>query len=268
MELKNTSNLVTPDSLKWKVLVVGRPGVGKTTWLSGAPGLGVAACETGQGSGLLTVAHNGVDYVEPKSYPDFRSICYNTFQPFVDKQSIGLDSLTAMTKGFIMQHCLANFPARNKSEAMRRQAGVPTGFDYGDCADTTRALLNSLLNQPKHVIVTCLEKSEKDDNGVVTTIGPDLPGQLFLGAPALFDTVIYLKSRKVLRDPRDPKSAYYERYFVTSADGIHVAKDRNSANGRSFLNPEEIFDPLADKGTFQHLFQKILAGHAAASQKH
>lgn len=267
MELKNTNSLVTPESLKWKVLVIGRPGVGKTTWLSGVPGIGIAACETGHGSGLLSIAHDGVDFVEPKTFTDFRSICLNTFQPFQSKTAIGLDSLTAMTKSFIKDHVLTNFPSRNQKEALRRQAGVMTGFDYGDCADVTRTLLNQLLGQQRHVVVTCLEKTEKDENGVVTSIGPDLPGQLALGAPALFDTVLYLKARKVLRDPRDPRSAYYERYFVTSADGVHVAKDRNSAGSRAFLSPEEIFDPTTGAGTFNTLFKKILAGHANAQSK-
>lgn len=269
METRKLSNIIEPSTFKWKILLIGRPGVGKSTWLAAVPDIGITACETGQGSGLLSAAHNNntsADVAEPKTFADFRSVCYDTFAPFQKKAAVGLDSLTSMTKGFIMAHVLSSFPARNPREAMRRQAGVPTGFDYGDAADTTRSLLQQLLNQNKHVIVTALEKSEKDENGVVVSIGPDLPGQLALGAPALFDTVLYLKSRKVLRDPRDPKSAFYERYFVTGNDGIHIAKDRNSVNGRSFLAPEEIFDLEKGTGTFTYLLNKILAGHAAAQQ--
>jgi hypothetical protein len=148
---------------------------------------------------------------------------------------------------------------------MRRQAGVPTGFDYGDIADVTRTLLNYLLAQNKHVVVTALEKLEKDDNGVVTAIGPDLPGALGTSAAAMFDSVLYLKIRRVVRDPRDPKSAYLERYFITNGDGIHVSKDRNaSTNYKPFLDQEEVFDPATGRGTFEALFKKIVAGHDAA----
>jgi hypothetical protein len=244
---------------------VGRPGVGKSTWLSGAPGLLVAACETGHGSGLLSVAHNNVDYVEPKTFTDFRSICLDTFVGGQGKQSVGLDSLTAMAKSFIKDHVLSSFPARNRSEAMRRQAGVMTGFDYGDVADVTRTLLNQLLAQNKNIIVTALEKTEKDENGIVTAILPDLPGALATSAAAFFDTVMYLKVRRILRDPRDPKSAIMERYFITGGDGVHVAKDRNSVNSKSILSQEEIFDPTTNRGTFSALFNKIVAGHQAVS---
>lgn len=266
MDVQNTRNLVDSKLLRWKVLIVGRPGVGKSSWLSGAPDPGIAACETGHGSGLLSIAHSGVEFVEPKNFVDFRSVCLDTFAPFQKKQTVGLDSLTAMTKSFIKDHVLATFPSKNAREAMRRQAGVPTGFDYGDIADVTRTLLNYLLAQNKHVVVTTLEKTEKDDNGVVTGIVPDLPGALGTSAAAMFDSVLYLKVRRVLRDPRDPKSAIYERYFITNGDGIHVSKDRNSVNSRPFLKQEEIFDPTTGQGTFADLFAKILAGHDAASK--
>jgi hypothetical protein len=257
IEQRNSRSLIDPQNHKWKVLIVGRPGVGKTSFLSTVPGIGIAACETGHGKGLLSVAATGIDYVEPETFADFRSICYNTFEPWLKRPAKGLDSLTHMTKSFIKDHCLANFPPRNQKEAMRRQAGVPVGFDYSDIADVTRALLGHLLNQNCHVLVTALEKAERDDNGLVTAIGPDLPGQLFLGAPAMFDTVLYLKVRKVLRDPKDPKSAYYQRYFITGNDGLHIAKDRNVAA----LDAEEVFDLSTGQGTFEYLYKKILAAH-------
>jgi hypothetical protein len=266
LDVKNTRNLVDSTQLRWKVLIIGRPGVGKTSWLSTVPDIGVVACETGHGSGLLSVAHSGIEFVEPKNFIDFRSVCLDTFAPFQKKHAVGLDSLTAMTKNFIKDHVLSSFPSKNPREAMRRTAGVMSGFDYGDLAEVTRNLLNYLLAQNKHVVVTCLEKTEKDDNGIVTAIGPDLPGALGTSAAAMFDSVLYLKIRRMLRDPRDPKSAYFERYFITNGDGIHVSKDRNSVNSKPFLAQEEIFSPTEGRGTFADLFAKILAGHDAASQ--
>jgi hypothetical protein len=198
LEVRKLRDLVAPGTLKWKVLLVGKPGVGKSRWLSGVKDVGIAACETGFGSGLLSAAHtdnDSAEMVEPKTFADFRSICLNNFAPFQNKTAVGLDSLTAMTKTFIKDHVLTTFPSKNAKEAMRRQAGVLTGFDYGDVAEVTRTLLNYLLSQNKHVVVTCLEKSEKDDNGIITSILPDLPGALGTSAAALFDTVLYLKVR-------------------------------------------------------------------------
>lgn len=268
MDVRKLSDIVAPGNLQWKVLIVGRPGTGKSTWLSGVPGIGIAACETGHGSGMLSAAHTvnpTALLAEPKTFTDFRSICLGTFAPFQNLTAVGLDSLTYMTKGFIKDHVLSTFPAKNAREVMRRQAGVPTGFDYGDIADVTRTLLNYLLAQQKHVVVTCLEKVEKDDNGVITGIGPDLPGALGTSAAAMFDSVLYLKIRRVVRDPRDPKTAFLERYFITNGDGVHVSKDRNSLNSKPFLAQEEVFNPDLGQGTFTALFKKILAGHDAAS---
>jgi AAA domain len=247
--------------------------VGKTEWASTAKDVAIAACETGVGSGLLTLAHKpGVMAVVPATFMDLRSICYDTYAPFQKKQARALDSLTAMTKSFVKDHVLANFPPRNQKEAIRRQAGVPVGLDYSDIADTVRTLLTKLLSINAHIIVTALAKTEKDDNGAVVSIGPDLPGQLGTGAPAMFDSVLYLKTRKILKDRNDPKSLVVERYFVTGSDGIHNAKDRNSAGGKSFLDPEEIFVPpdpktgFEGRGTFPQLYAKILAGHKAATE--
>jgi hypothetical protein len=268
LEAYFTTELATPEKHRAKILIVGKTGVGKTRWAATAPDVGIAACETGVGNGSLTLAHiEGVLKADPQNFLDFRSICLDTFEPFRKKQSIALDSLTYMTKSFVKDHCLANYPPRNQKEAMRRQAGVPTGFDWADISDTTRTLLDKLLHQNKHIIVTALEKIEKDENGAPLFIGPDLPGQLFLGAPAMFDTVLYLKTRKILKDPRDPKSVYIQRYFVTGNDGLHVGKDRNSSGAKSFLDPEEIFDLETGQGTFPYLYAKILAGHKASQEK-
>lgn len=240
--------------------------MGKTSWASTAPDIGIAACETGHGKGLLSVAHANIDFAEPTTFVDFRAICNNTFEPFIKKQSVALDSLTYMTKSFIKDHVLSAFPGKNPREAMRRAAGIPSGFDFGEIADLTRTLVGQLLGQNKHVIVTCLEKQEKDSEGNVTGVVPDLPGALQQGCPAMFDTVLYLKSRKRLLDPKDPRSVVHERYFVTVNDGFHLAKDRNSSKFQSFLAPEEIFNPDKGLGTFPDLFAKILAGHAAAGK--
>jgi hypothetical protein len=262
LDVRNTRDLIKPESYNWKVLLVAPPGIGKTTWVGTAPDVGIAACETGEGGGTLSIVKAGVDFVEPRTFADFRSICYDTFGPFQKKRTVALDSLTYMTRTFIKEHVLSAFPAKNPREAMRRQAGIPSGFDFGEIAELTRNLLNALLNQKKHVIVTTLAKSEKDDNGIIVGIKPDLPGALADAAAAMFDTVIYLKVRKLLKDPRDPRSAYMQRYFVTQADGVHLAKDRNNS-GRPFLGQEEIFDKDSGEGSFPYLLNKILAGHAA-----
>ena len=265
MDVRNTRDTVKPENYNWKVLLVADAGLGKTTFVGTAPDVGIAACEPGEGGGTLSIVKAGVDFVEPRTFADFRSICYDTFGPFQKKRSVALDSLSYMVKSFIKEHVLTAFPAKNPREAMRRAAGIPSGFDFGEIAELTRNLLNALLAQKKHVLVTALAKYEKDDNGIIIRVKPDLPGALGDACAAMFDSVLFLKSRKLLRDPRDPRSAYIQRYFITQTDNIHLAKDRNNS-GKPFLNAEEIFDKDTGVGSFPDLLNKILTGHATAIQ--
>lgn len=259
LEVKNTASLIQPSKLKWKVLLVGKPGTGKTSWAATAPKPGIAACETGHGDGLLSVASKGLSYVCPSTLGDFESIC--TGGIFRDCETIVLDSLSAMVRGFIKEYALA-MPRRG-ADSPKRKAGVPELDDYMTMAEVTRRLLSALLDQDKNIVVTALEKSEKDENGVVTGIGPDLPGQLFLGAPAMFDSVLYLKTRSKLRVAGNPATRYTEHFIITQNDGFHVGKDRNNCHGKPPLAAEEVFDITTGVGNFQALQSKIAAAYAA-----
>jgi hypothetical protein len=262
LEVKRTNQLVTKD-MRWKVLVIGRPGVGKTTWESTAPGLGVAACETGHGSGLLSVADRDFPFIEPRSLAEFEALCTGSVAGLKDCQTIALDSLTAMTRTFVKDYAVA-MPAGARGNSPKRAAGIPELGDYQTMGETTRRLLSRLLEQDRNVIVTCLERADKDENGVVNSIGPDLPGMMSVAAPAMFDTVLFLKTRRRLANPLDKKSEYVERYFITQNDGMHVAKCRNVHNGKPLLAPEEVFDLKTGQGSWQYLYDKILAGYAEA----
>jgi hypothetical protein len=267
LAVRNTKELIQPEKFRLKVLVYGLPGTGKTSWMSTAPGLGVAACETGQGKGLLTVAQKGFDFVEPTNLMEFESICAG--RVFGDKQTIGLDSLTSMSNTFIKDAALSIPRTRGASE--KRNKGVPELDDYGVMAELTRKLLAKLLENDKHVIVTATERYKGPDleSGVgETLIGPDLPGQMFLGSTAMFDFVLRLRTRQKLRDPKDPKSRYVERYFVTQPDGQGtLAKCRSTMDNKPLLDKEEVFDPETGQGTFDALLKKILAGYAASAAK-
>lgn len=264
MDLRNTKDTVKPENYNWKVLLVADAGLGKTTFVGTAPDVGIAACEPGEGGGTLSIVKAAVDFVEPRTFADFRSICYDTFVPFQKKRTIALDSLSYMVKSFIKDHVLTAFPAKNPREAMRRQAGIPSGFDFSEISEITRNLLNALLAQKKHIVVTALAKYEKDDNGIIIRVKPDLPGALGDACAAMFDSVLFLKARKLLKDPRDPKSAYVQRYFITQTDNVHLAKDRNNS-GKPFLAPEEIFEKESGVGSFPFLLDKILKGHAESA---
>jgi hypothetical protein len=92
---------------------------------------------------------------------------------------------------------------------------------------------------------------------------------MFTGSAAMFDTVMCLKLRSKLRDPKDAKSRYTERYFVTAGDGKGlIAKCRCVIDGAPpLLDTEEIFDPATGTGTFPVLLKKVTERYAEYYEK-
>lgn len=260
--IKNTADLITPKDLKLKVLVFGLYGVGKTTFMATAPNLGAGVCETGHGKGQMSSATKAYDYTELNSYADFDAYCSGTI--FKDKDTLGLDSLSEMVKTFIKDKAVA-IP-RAKGETQKRALGVPELDDYGVMGELTRKLIRKLLDQPKHVVVTSglrIDKPDMETGQGETLIGPDLSGQMFLGSTAMFDLCLCLRSRSVLRDPKDAKSRYTQRYFLTENNGSGIlAKNRLSVTlGKSFLPTEVIFDPTTGEGTFDYFYNAAVKAY-------
>lgn len=259
LTIRNTRDLVNPDKIKLKMLIYGLPGTGKTSWLSTVPNIGIAACETGEGKGLMTVASSGIDYVEPTSLSDFEALAAGAV--FKDKSALGIDSLSDMSRTFIKDAALA-IP-RRQGPSEKRSKGVPELDDYGVMAELTRKLLRKLLELDKHIVVTATERYDKampeDPPGTESLIGPDLPGQMFLGSTAMFDLVLRLRTRQVLRTLGDAKSKYLQRFFVTERDGAgSVVKSRlNLKPGVPLLDAEEPIDLDKGIGTFTYLLDKV-----------
>lgn len=262
LQVRKTSELIDPSKFKLKVLVFAPPGTGKTEWASSAPDPGFVACETGQGKGLLTIASKGIEFVEPRTLSDIEEI--SNGKVFANKESIVLDSLSELSRTIVKDSALS-IPRRG-SDSEKRARGVPELDDYGVMAEITRKICRKFIDINKHIIVTATENIKMPDQETgrgEVQIGPDLPGQMFLGSTAMFDFVLRLRVRSKLRDPKDAKSRYAERYFITNADGVGtIAKCRSNMGGKSLLDQEEIFDLATGQGTIPYLLEKIKKGYA------
>jgi hypothetical protein len=271
LKLQNTRELVAPDKLRLKILIYGFPGSGKTTFLASANSpehkLLVGSSETGHGRGLLSVAYAGFDYTPLNSYNDFEEFCST---PFPGYDVRGLDSLSWANKTFVKEKALS-LP-RAKGESQKRALGVPEIDDYGTMGELSRRLIQRLIDQPQHIVVTSTLRIDKPDadNGGETLVGPDLPGQMFLGSTAMFDLVLCLRTRSVLRDPRDAKSRYTERYFLTESNGGILAKNRLSVSdkGLSFLPPEVIINLEKGVGTFDWILNAAKKAYTEFLESH
>lgn len=258
LQIKNSKALLG-DDLHLKMLLVGLPGSGKTTFLSTVPGIGIGACETGHGSGLASIANSGVEYCELENYNEFDQFCSG--HVFKTNPAVGLDSLSTMTKTFIKDYALS-LP-RSKGQSQKRAMGIPELDDYGSMGEVTRRLLAKIIGQPKHVIVTAqlvIKMPDAETGQGETIIGPDLPGQMCLGSTAMFDLVLIARTRNKLRDPKDAKSRYTEHFWVTKGGNGLVAKCRYAG-----LQDEEIYDLRTGAGTFPDILAKIKAAYAKAA---
>lgn len=260
--VRNSKELVNPKDLKLKVLLVAPPGFGKTTFVADCPNVGVAVSETGHGKGLLSVATRGIDYVEIGSYEDFDAYCSG--KVFQDKQTLGYDSLSDTARTFIKDKALS-IP-RSRGESAKRNAGVPELDDYGVIAELTRRLTKKLIDQPKHVVVTSglrIDMPDPESGNNETRIGPDFPGAMFLGSSAMFDVVLIGKNVSKLRDPKDAKSRYTQRVWVTTNQGSYMGKNRLCVDAKigSFLPAELEYDLETGSGSFNDIYNRALVAY-------
>lgn len=257
LQLYNSRELIDPDKLRLKILIHGLHGTGKTSFMGSAPKLAVGVCETGHGRGIMSIASLGFSAVNLNNYNDFEEFCTGVVSK--DYDTIGLDSLSDASKTFIKDKALS-IP-RAKGESAKRVLGVPELDDYGSMAEITRKNIRKLLNLDKHIIVTSGLRIDKPDpeNGQGEMLqGPDLPGQMFLGSTAMFDLVLALRTRSVLRDPRDAKSRFIERYYLTDTVGGILAKNRLTVGEKalSFLPTEVIVNKETGHGMFPWLLNE------------
>lgn len=271
LKISNTRDLVSPEKLRLKMLIYGFPGAGKTKFLATANKthkLLVGSCETGHGKGLLSAASEGFDFSELNNYNDFEEFCSGVIaKPY---EVTGLDSLSWANKTFVKDKALSM--PRAKGESQKRALGVPEIDDYGTMGELSRKNIQKLIDQSQHLVVTSTLRVDKPDadNGGETLVGPDLPGQMFLGSTAMFDLVLCLRTRSILRDPRDAKSRYTERYFLTENTGGILAKNRLSVSdkGLSFLPTEVIFDLEKNLGTFDWILNQAKTAYTKFLEEH
>ena len=248
-------------------MVYSLPGTGKTSWVGTCPpeDTGIAACDLGTGSGLLPICEKPFDYIEPANLVDLEKFVKG--EVFPDKKILVLDNLSTMAKTLVKDAALA-IPMSGMES--RSKYGVAEKRDYMVMMEIIRKTLVLLINSnpTKHILVMAHEKydrpNENDAPGTESLVGPELSGQLFTAAPSMFDFVLRLRTRNLLRNPADPKSRYAQRYFQTNQEPGIIAKCRATVNKKPLLDREEIFDLDSGAGSFPFLLNKIVAGYQAA----
>jgi hypothetical protein len=260
--VKNTSNLFTPDT-RFCMLVYAYPKRGKTTFAStmdaftkkhfGKPTL-IIAVEAGDGGGTMSIQDTGVDYVTPANMEELNKIIA-ALSNDTKYGGVVLDSATEYVNRFLKPYAL-KFPYTKGAAPATRMEGVPEQGDYQTMGERARMDFNKLINLTshpdknvrKHLLVTALEKEKTNRDGLLVSVGPDLPGAMSQAATAMFQCVaaISLKT-SVEPDPADPKKTkrvtrrYLETEVTEESKKIVGDRTKRIPNG-SPLDFSEIYE--------------------------
>jgi AAA domain len=158
-----------------KVLLYGKPGVGKTPFLATAPAPIIISAE----QGLLSVSKLHVPYIKIDNYRDLTEAFTWCMQSQEAKQywTFGLDSMSEI--------CEVLLTERKRTQKDPRKA-------YGDVADEGLSVARYFRdNLPgKNVVVVCKEEFDKDEQTGAMLYQPMMPGkQLGPKLPYFFDEV-------------------------------------------------------------------------------
>lgn len=269
LSVRRTSQIINADT-RLCALVQARPKFGKTTLggtlhyasekFFGKPGI-VIAVEASDGGGVSSIQDFDMPFVQPATYQELDRLIA-ALATDTTYGAVILDNATDMVSRLLKPHALT-FPVRGAPPATR-SIGVPCRDDYQTMGELSRKVLNSLINLTKlpninarkHLLVTVLEK-EKQDDGTVVAVCPDLPGAMADCASAMFELYAGIKVGNIVKsDPNNPKNTIREsvRLLTTKGDGKKQLGDRYK------VFPEE--GPL----DFVQLFDQYWMPKVAATQ--
>jgi hypothetical protein len=191
------------------------------------------ALEASDGGGVSSIQDYDVPFVQPSTYQELDSLIAN-LSTDVEFGAVILDNATDMVARLVKPHALT-FPTRGAAP-QTRSIGVPCRDDYQTMGELTRRVFNQLINLTKlpnvncrkHLLVTVLEK-EKQDDGTVTAVCPDLPGAMADTASAMFEFYAGIKIKNVVEpNPDNPKTTRSRsvRLIQTKPEGKKNFGDR------------------------------------------
>lgn len=142
------------------ILVMGPPKSGKTTFVSTAPNVVVAACE----AGLMSIAHMDVPYVEVTGSDKLETLALMIEDPKMRAQAAanwGLPDIEtiAIDTADALQDILKNEILREQRRTQMQQA------DWGTLKERMTAIIKKFASLPVNLIITVHVDVTQDENG-------------------------------------------------------------------------------------------------------
>lgn len=182
-----------------KVLVYGKPGVGKTLFASTFPNPHIIDCE----NGVKSLAGLDAVYDTFLEDPDKKGLM---FKQVIEKVNEYLDTLTEEDTLIIDSLSVVNEYIDNIAQ---KQASDK--FDrWGRTLEKTKEFVDKLLRAPFNVVMTCQEKKVTDSDGNVIAYEPFMYGQSTERIPYKFDDMYRLSvdaaGNRIIQTDKESKS--------------------------------------------------------------
>ena len=152
MKMHKTSDVKTQFV---KMLLFGVAGVGKTVFASTAPKPLILDAE----GGLLSIADKDIDYIPIKLWSDIEEVFMEIVGGKISNDTIIIDSLTEVSKKS-MDAILGGVVNGNTTVS---EKVIPSQHDWMQNIEEVRRLVRAFRDLPKHIIMTCLCRDEKNE---------------------------------------------------------------------------------------------------------
>jgi len=207
-----------------KSIALGPHGSGKTSQaLNYERAYGKGLILSGE-SGLTSVASAAIDYIPFTSFstPNSKGASFQEIASWINASDefskanykwIAIDSVTELS-----QQCFKDV------EDEHAQSGSSNGFEkWATYERKFVASLKWLRDMPIHVLITCLQKEETNDNGGIDYFPMVIQSKVAKLLPALYDNVFCLVRKTVTQGD----NVAVKRFIVTDNVNGHQAKTRD-----------------------------------------
>lgn len=221
-------------NLKFKGLIYGQPGIGKSTLALSAP------------NPVVIDANMEMTRVEPQlRVPSLQVDSYDQILEFLNSDEVEpFDTIVFDTMGAVFERMEPYLIKLNPKNA--KSNGTLSLQGYGERKRCFQALVNLVNSKGKNILFVAHEKEEKDNE--IKVVRPDIPGSSGADIIKILDFVGYMEAKGNKRTISFyPTEKYYAKNSLQLDDVMEVP---NTAKGNIFIS-EKIVKMTQDRLTQQ-----------------
>ena len=231
-ELKIIKSTEVPTHIK--MVLYGRPGIGKTIFAAGAPKPLLVDCERGTLSlGNKKLIEAGIIPPEVDVWPVDTFQELNVVFEYLQTNEAGyktviLDGFSELLRkgvDLIMERLVAKHPEKNPD--------IVSPTEWGMSTQQMRKVIRNFRMLPLHVIFNCLVREDENEETGLQEAKPAVSPSVFNILNAYVDIIAYMF---IVGNPDDPPEKQFRALLFQPAEK-YVAKDRSGQLGNHMKLP-------------------------------